>query len=129
MSSFTDRLIVSKQDGKYWVTERSFVYCIGDEGSGEFVEIPKGFVTDFASVPKLLWNIIPPDGDYTQAAVLHDYLYFKQVFPRKKCDKIFLEAMEVLQVPKWKRLVMFNAVRMFGWIGWGKYDKQNAKKV
>ena len=129
MSSFTDRLIVSKVKGKYWITERSFIYCIGEEGSQEFVEVPKGFKTDFASVPKILWNIIPPDGNYTQASVLHDFLYFKQMFTREKCDQIFLEAMGVLQVKKWKRNIMFWALRMFGWIGWGKHDKENAKEV
>ena len=39
------------------------------------VEIPNGFITDFASVPRLFWNIFPPIGNYRNAAIVHDYLY------------------------------------------------------
>lgn len=37
--------------------------------------VPKGFVTDFASVPEILQGLIPPTGRYGKAAVIHDYLY------------------------------------------------------
>jgi len=125
MSSFTEKLIVSKISNKYWEVERSFEYYVGEESNPEYIEVPAGFKTDFASVPRMLWNIIPPDGNYTQAAVLHDYMYFRQLFKRSKCDKIFLEAMEVLKVSLWKRKIMYQSVRLFGWIGWGRHDKKN----
>ena len=83
--------------------------------------MPGGFITDFASVPRGLWNIFPPDGKYTQAAVLHDFLYSnKGDVPKgknrskKECDQIFMEAMEVLGVPWMKRHLMYRAVRLFG---------------
>ena len=126
MSSFTDKLIVSKQDSGMWRVERSFDYHVGSEDSEEIVTVPKDFETDFASVPRLFWTILPPDGKYTQAATLHDYLYHSQKFKRKKCDKIFIEAMKVLGVSFWKRRVMYRAVRMFGWIPWNnkRYDEE-----
>ncbi|EEA3737075.1 DUF1353 domain-containing protein [Salmonella enterica] len=33
---------------------------------------------------------------------------------KKEADKIFLDGMTVLGVPKWKRTVMYWAVRLFG---------------
>ncbi|MGA0558300.1 DUF1353 domain-containing protein [Larkinella sp. VNQ87] len=39
------------------------------------VEIPAGYVTDFASVPVWLWGIFPPIGRHNRASVLHDYWY------------------------------------------------------
>lgn len=36
--------------------------------------IPKGYVTDFASVPKFLWSILPPLGRHNLAALLHDWM-------------------------------------------------------
>ena len=125
MSSFTDKLIVSKLNAREWEVEREFIYYIGNEDSDDYVIIPKGFITDFASVPRGLWTFFPPDGQYTQAAVLHDFLYSTQMFDRKDCDNIFLEAMAVLKVKRWKRTIMYWAVRVFG--GW--YWKNNAEKI
>ena len=39
------------------------------------VTVPAGFVTDLASVPRLLWAIVPRDGLHNGAAVVHDFLY------------------------------------------------------
>jgi len=76
--------------------------------------VPEGFNTDFASTPKLLYPIFPPIGIYNKAAMVHDYLYTSAILPRKEADLFFLQAMEVLQVPNWKRKLMFWAVRCFG---------------
>ncbi|EKP8882834.1 DUF1353 domain-containing protein, partial [Salmonella enterica] len=39
---------------------------------------------------------------------------------KKEADKIFLDGMTVLGVPKWKRTVMYWAVRVFGRGNYGK---------
>ena len=124
MSSFTDQLIVSPlPDGKRWVVRRLFYYYIDeDTPSGDKVVVPIGFVTDFASVPRVFWKILPKWGKYGNAAVVHDYLYSKGNRSRKECDKIFLSGMKVLGVPTWKRYSMYYAVRMFGWICFGKEE-------
>lgn len=114
MSSFTKPLTVTKRDDGTWKVAESFRYYVGREGSKDYVDVPEGFVTDFASVPRPLWSIFPPDGKYSQAAVLHDYCYCHHTYNRKKCDQVFLEAMEVLKVSWWKRRLMYRAVRMFG---------------
>jgi hypothetical protein len=117
MSAFCSPLTVTKLPSGRWMVARAFKY----EFKGEIIEVPEGFETDFASVPRGLWNIIPPDGEYTQGAVLHDFLYNRQFFSRAKCDWIFLDAMKVLNVPGWKRWAMYLAVRSFGWVPWKGY--------
>jgi len=37
--------------------------------------IPQGFVTDGASVPRILWNLMPPLGPLRYAAFFHDFGY------------------------------------------------------
>lgn len=93
----------------HWVTTKEFIYYLGNESSDQFVIVPAGYLTDGASVPRMLWSLIPPWGKYGQAAVLHDYLcdYGKIIdkdkpvyITRKQIDEIFFEALEVLKVPK-----------------------------
>ena len=36
------------------------------------VTVPTGFVTDFASIPRIFWSALRPDGEYAYAAVVHD---------------------------------------------------------
>lgn len=122
MSSFTEPLTVTKIDSKTWRIARAFRYYVGEEDSDDFIDIPEGFETDFASVPRPFWIIFPPDGKYTQSAVLHDYLYGIKgengKRSRKECDDIFLEAMKILGVDWHVRYPMYFSVRAFGWIPW-----------
>ncbi len=99
MSSFTDVLLVSPlADGKTWVIQRPFRYDVGAEGSSDTIAVPVGFRTDFATVPRLLWVVLPKWGRYGNATVIHDYLYWMQERTRREADCIFLEAMGVLGV-------------------------------
>ena len=80
------------------------------------VTVPAGFNTDFASVPRIFWVVIPPAGSYSLAAIVHDYLYRAQPdgWTRKRADHCFKTIMAELGVPWWKRSVMFRAVRIGG---------------
>jgi hypothetical protein len=82
-----------------------------------------GFITDCASVPRFLWSIIPPIGRYTKAAILHDYLYRKGIFTKEQADKIFLEAMIILDCSVWKRNAMYAGVKVGGGKAWKHYRK------
>jgi hypothetical protein len=119
MSRFTSVLIVSPlADGHTWVIRSDFGYDVGAKGSGDVVDVPLGFRTDFASVPRLLWVLLPPWGKYGNAAVIHDYLYWVQTRPRKAADAILFEAMGVLAVAPIQKYPMYWAVRLFGWWVW-----------
>ena len=88
---------------------------------GRLVQVPAGFVVDFASTPRILWSILPPRGRYSRAAVVHDWLYRTQGVSRKYADDVFLWMMEELEVPLWKRRVMYRGVRVWGWRTWRKH--------
>ncbi len=46
-----------------------------DLADGLRIVVPKGFVTDGASIPRILWPIIPPFGPLLEGAILHDFGY------------------------------------------------------
>jgi len=103
----------------YWRTTRAFRYYFNDPSLTTYVEVPAGYLTDGATVPRLFWNILPPWGRYGQAAILHDYLreHLTKVvkgqtvsMSRPEADKAFKEGMKALAVPRWKRNVMYIAV-------------------
>lgn len=97
--------------GRNWTLNAPFSY---DSSVGR-IDVPAGFVTDFASVPKLLWNVLPPFGRYGNAAIIHDYLYRTQGYASKPvADAIFLEAMKALGVSRLTRTLMYYAVSLFG---------------
>jgi hypothetical protein len=106
-----DKLLLSWIDGKDWLVERDFVYVAGN---GDRYLIPKGFITDFASIPRIFWSILPPTGDYGPAAVLHDFLYRTGVVSRARADDLFFEAMGVLGVASWKRYTIWYGVHVLG---------------
>lgn len=90
-----------------------------DKADGpEIVIVKPGFGTDLASIPRIFWNVLPPFGRYTGAAVVHDYLYQAHEGTRKHADLVFLYAMAELNVLPIKRHSMYRAVRMFGRWPW-----------
>lgn len=100
--------------------------------------VPKGFLNDSASVPRLAWAVIPPDGRHRAAAIIHDFLYeHKGKLPRgsywryeggwieitapwtrKHADKMFLAIMKEYGIPFLRRQAAYRAVRLGGWIAW-----------
>jgi hypothetical protein len=119
MSRFTSILLVSPlADGNTWVLMREFGYDVGAEGSNDQINVPVGFQTDFASIPRPFWAILPKWGKYGNAAVIHDWLYWSQGRPRRTADGVLLEAMGVLGVRAIVRYVIYGAVRLFGWLAW-----------
>lgn len=89
----------------------------------ESVDVPKGFVTDLASIPRLFWSALRPDGEYAHAAIVHDYLYWAQSTSKETADSIFKLAMEDLEVAPRTVTALYDAVKLFGEGAW----KQNAK--
>lgn len=108
-----DGLSVSKE----WVVERPLLYF---SKAGDWYEVPKGFITDLASIPKPLRGLIEVNGRHRKAAVLHDYLYCTQKVTREEADALFLEAMGMIGVDTVQRNAMWLGVRAFGWRYWNK---------
>ena len=74
--------------------------------------VPRGFVTDFASVPRLFWSMLPPIGRYGYAAIFHDFAYWQQTARRDEADKLFHETMIELAVGRLTRNVLYYSVRL-----------------
>lgn len=113
------------EDGKHWVVNKSFFYATKD--NKHVICIGKGFVTDFASVPRPFWFLFPPWGKYGKGAIIHDFLYRTKTFKRKKADKIFLEIMQQSKVCFWQRTTIYYCLRIFGWYGWHFPSKKHEK--
>ncbi|ECK8872641.1 DUF1353 domain-containing protein [Salmonella enterica subsp. enterica serovar Louisiana] len=126
MSHFTTPAILEMLDHYLWRVHEPFEFYLSDDNS-DVISVPAGFVTDLASVPRIFWTLLPPDGKYAKAAIIHDYLYDNALRTKKEADRIFLDGMTILGVPEWKRIVMYLAVRIFGR---GNYSKnQQAGEV
>jgi hypothetical protein len=103
-------------DGRNWRLAAPLLYWTTQ---GDHVHVPAGFVTDFASIPRGLWNLFPPAGPYAPAAVIHDFLYRGGALhnrrpSRRETDAVFYDAMRELGISSTKRFVIWLAVRVFG---------------
>ena len=90
------------------------------------VAVPTGFVTDFASVPSIFWSVLPRDGVYVYAAVLHDYLYWIQDRERENADRVLLACMEEFSVGTISRQAVYWGVRAGGDFAWTSNRKARA---
>lgn len=91
--------------------------------SGEIIEVPKGYCSDGASIPRPLWVLEPPYGDCLEAAIPHDWSYSAMLRPRAECDQIFLEALTAKGIAPWKRNLLYLGVRAGGWQGYGRPEE------
>jgi len=89
----------------------------------ERVTVPKGFVTDFASIPRLFWSLLRPDGDYVYAAIIHDYLYWTQMRTRRESDQIFEFAMQDFEIDPSVVFALHKAVEIGGFSAWRKNEE------
>jgi len=118
--AFKTFLVVRAVDEKFWRLESDLVY----EGNMDHFVVSQGYKTDFASVPRPFWWLIPRYGRYTEAAVLHDYLCDEAKegrFSRCDADGIFRRTLRELGVGYLRRRLMWAAVRWGGGVqkcGW-----------
>jgi len=112
--------------------------------------VPKGFETDFATIPRLFWSIFAPtDDDIYVGAIGHDLVYenkgeiivyllvdgklliqnepIKIIFTRLQADLLLYEKMKSFGSPLYRRVIVFTVVRCFGWFFWYNVDKKIKK--
>jgi hypothetical protein len=80
--------------------------------TGALVTIPKGFVTDLATVPRIFWGIVATHGRHDLACIVHDYL-LTQGWDRKAADRELLYFLKCAHVSRLKRSLMYGAVRLY----------------
>jgi Protein of unknown function (DUF1353) len=82
------------------------------------VSVPPGFVTDLASIPRVFWSLLPPDGNYAYAAIVHDYLYWTQERPKEEADQILKLTMQDFKINSATIFAIFEGVHLFGGWAW-----------
>lgn len=103
-------------DGENWFLTEPLTYKV--KGTDIAVPVPRGFVTDFASIPRPFWSLLPTWGKYGPPAVVHDFLYWDQQCTREQADRILLLAMEENDVGPVQRFIIHRAVRWGGAFAW-----------
>ena len=144
MGKFNGKISAEFTPPKTWKLEKTLSFAVDDltqdeigilykvganiSGTGR-VTCKKGMITDLASVPRVVWNVIAP-WDVARSAVIHDHLYatlrkyyhsdgmHKKTWraARKLSDGVFLKGMKSAdpRVSKFKMYSAYWAVRMFG---------------
>jgi len=122
MYGFDSQVLVRVIDGVRFRVEAPLAYT---SKSGAVFTIPALFVTDFASSYIFRWNLLSRQASNSDAAVLHDWLYYTGIVTRAEADKLFLEALEACGIGIIVRTKAYWGVRMFGWTAWNYHRKHN----
>lgn len=96
---------------------------------GYIIEVPAGFLTDLASIPRVARWLFTGHGKTRKPAVLHDYLYYNNLGERKDADLLFRMAMKAEGMSAWRAQIAYRAVRIGGWAAWNSHQrrKENVK--
>lgn len=122
MSYFLNKLEVTLIDNDaaegrgLWVLDYDFSYY--SDIARQKITAPKGFRTDFTSVPRLPIVFLLCGDTSTEAAVIHDWLYTRKITTRRVADAVLREAGKVSGVPAWRRWMIWAGVRAFGQGPW-----------
>lgn len=105
----------------YWYLNEAVNVDIRSSDKRYEFTIPQGYLTDGATVPRLVWTFIPLWDECTTAVVIHDYLCNQNwikvngkliSIDRRTSDELFLAVMEFTGVSKIKRFIIYNFVRL-----------------
>ena len=128
MSKFLDTLKVSlikpaTADYRgHWALKAQFRYQ--SDLLGQVITVPKGFVTDMESCPRLPGVFLAFGEVSKMAAVIHDYLYtHPTTVTRSEADAVLREACIVEGVSKWRAYGIWLGVRIGGAGSFGEAAK------
>ena len=119
---FTTPLDLRVYDDREWIVLHDLEW----KSETAHVIVPRGFITDLASIPRPLRGLLDVTGPSRQPAVLHDYLYCRQAdaagnpVTRRWADDLFRIALAERGVSGPTRNVYWAGVRLGGWRYWGK---------
>lgn len=84
---------------------------------------PRGFQTNLASIPRLMWTVFPKVGKHDCGAVIHDGGYGHALLTQNGerihaaktvSDSLFYEGMRAAGVSRFAAAVMYRAVVLYG---------------
>lgn len=104
-------------DDAVWEVAKDFYVMYGDITH----VIPRGFITDLASIPRIAWWIYPPSNPYSrEASIPHDYIYRLDYrnYTKEYADNLFRAILRYSGMPRWKAWLFYQSVSKFGRGGW-----------
>ena len=104
---------------RLWVLTQPFVFFVDDE----LFTVPQGFVTDGASVPRLLWPICSPvSGPFGHSALAHDFLYSVDGpdIGRLRADLVLYNMGRLRGAWIAEAQIVKSGVNLFGWMSYKK---------
>jgi hypothetical protein len=117
--------LVPFADSRQWMLASDLTYHIGQ--SDKVIVVPKGFVTDFASIPELFWSTgLSPQGPYSKAAIVHDWLYWSQGCTKSQADNILVIAMKESGVSASTVTFIAVGLQLGGKRGWNQDTAERA---
>lgn len=122
---FLSALVVEEIDDGHWKLTEPFRALIKDDPYQRHLTVPAGFVTDFASVPRIPIAYELVGGRANKPAVLHDYLYTigGTELDRLYADDVLLAAMKADGLDSVRAQAMYDAVRQCGAEHFGTHDE------
>lgn len=99
-------------------------YC---EILDQLLWVPKGFITDGASVPRLVWAVLSDtDPDILYPSYGHDFLYAvkgdvkgaRRPLTRDECDQTIRSLMAGIGAPRFKRDQVYFQLKLWGGKAW-----------
>ena len=112
-----------KDDAEYVVGAPYAVsYKLRGETGTRKITVPKGMLTDLASVPRAAWALVAPVGPHLEASIAHDFLYIAwqdlgreaRDADRSFADNIMHAGMVEAGVDRSQIVMIYSAVRAFG---------------
>lgn len=91
---------------------RDYKYKINKDLVYKDVTVPKGYLTNGADIPRVLWSIIPPNrSDILPAVIIHDYLFEQDDL--EKANKYFKEVLKILGVREFDIHFLYAGVSIY----------------
>lgn len=111
-----------------WRVVQPFVYQ--SDVLGKTITVEPGFLTDFASVPRVPVLYLLFGDTSHRAAVLHDWLYHHhEVCDEATANLVLLEAAKVARIPAWRRLGIYLGVKIGGSSSWEEDGRGNGHQL
>lgn len=88
--------------------------CRYTHGSFEYT-VPAGFITDFASIPRLLRGIFKRNGKSRKPSVFHDHMVRNNWKTRECADRMFKQMLLDVGMSKWRAQIYFIGVTIGRW--------------
>jgi len=124
---------------RFWLLEENYYLYVPSLGG--YVFIPKGFISDFASIPKCFWLIMSPTGILLMGSLPHDFgyqygvllvcytekstVYQEHTVTKAMLDSLLAELATLtcgVSLPGWTAKTLLT---LGGWLAWNKYRKKN----